>query len=74
MPRSPVASVAGQLPAGVRRRTRWVVVVVGGWNQPAFWQALGYARMESPFGSEAPSAERTIEYDEGTVRHVIDDM
>jgi superfamily II DNA or RNA helicase len=38
------------------------------------YRALGYARVESPFGSEAPSAKCTIEYDGGTVRHVIDDM
>jgi glycosyltransferase involved in cell wall biosynthesis len=29
---------------GRLRRLRPEVVVVGGWNQPAFWQAAGYAR------------------------------
>lgn len=33
------AGVLGRL-----RRLRPDVVVVGGWNQPAFWQAAGYAR------------------------------
>lgn len=30
---------------GALRRLRPDVIVVGGWNQPAFWQALGYARL-----------------------------
>lgn len=30
---------------GVLRRARPDVVLLGGWNQPAFWQALAYARV-----------------------------
>jgi glycosyltransferase involved in cell wall biosynthesis len=30
---------------GALRRFRPDVVIVGGWSQPAFWQALGYARL-----------------------------